>query len=1178
MKKAKLTKRLLAFFLSLLTVLSSMAIPVFAAGMQEGDSSTVSAVWLTEFGKYETSSPSKYGEMQMFTLKKDNTPVYCMEYGKSFDGSSVTGKDLEDVSVWKQLSRAAQTGMIRASLYGYPNNTFGVGKRAAYAATQLVIWEYQVGYRTNPTSSNTQFTSYINRNSDVKKAYNALLEKIENHTVRCDFGTSLVELKGLGSGKAVTLTDKNGVLSQFTVTSPDSNIVVSQSGNKLTVYAKKAFNNTVTLTATKNETASGTNNALALVGAGQTLWYGTLKDPVQFTLRVKLSAGNIEIIKTSEDNQVGNVKFRITGDNYDETVTTGSNGKVKIENLMTGKYTVSEITADKYVAPAAQSITVNPGQTTTVSFSNILKKFHVTVQKQDSETISAQGDATLAGAVYGVYKDGVLQDTYTTDSNGSFTTNYYICGNDWTLQEITPSEGYELDGTEYSIGADPGDFTIELNTVQMDVKEAVKKGNVAIIKHMDDGSTQIETPETGAEFEIYLKSSGSYANAKESERDILITDENGYAASKDLPYGTYTVHQTKGHEGHELIPDFDVFISEDGKTYRYLINNAVFESLIEIVKVDAETGKTIPLSGTGFKVKDLSTGEFITQHINYPTPVDIDTFYTDTTGKLMLPETLTYGSYELYEVASPNGYVLNKEPVQFEVDGSQTTVTVTFKDMAQKGTITVSKQGEVFSSVSENGGLYQPVYSETGLEGAVFEIYADEDIITPDGTVRGEKDELVATITTGIDGTAISVPLYLGKYRMVEKTASYGFVLNTETVYFELVYAGQEIEITNISTTVKNERQKVQIDLRKVLEQDEMFGLGMNGEIQNVSFGLYAAADLTAADGSAIPADGLIEIASCTTDGTLTFTTDLPVGSEVYIREYSTDSHYLISDQKYPVKFEYAGQNTAVVHISVNDGEPIENKLIRGNVMGLKVDEEGFRIGGALFGLFVEDETEFTEENALMTCASNEIGVFLFENIPFGDYIVREIKPAPAFVPNDTNYFVSVSEQDQIIEIVIENQFLTGSVQVIKTDKDDNSKRLSGAVFEVYIDVDRNKEFDPEIDLLVGELNEFEAGVYRMDGLRYNGYFLHEKAAPDGYYGDDGYYYFEITKDQEVVTIENIADTGLFANEAIPQPPVEEHSPKTGAEDYLLPAVLLAAGSFSAILVLAFRKRKARSK
>lgn len=1178
MKKAKLTKRLLAFFLSLLTVLSSMAIPVFAAGMQEGDSSTVSAVWLTEFGKYETSSPSKYGEMQMFTLKKDNTPVYCMEYGKSFDGSSVTGKDLEDVSVWKQLSRAAQTGMIRASLYGYPNNTFGVSKRAAYAATQLVIWEYQVGYRTNPISSNTQFTSYINRNSDVKKAYNALLDKIENHTVRCDFGTSLVELKGLGSGKAVTLTDKNGVLSQFTVTSPDSNIVVSQSGNKLTVYAKKAFNNTVTLTATKNETASGTNNALALVGAGQTLWYGTLKDPVQFTLRVKLSAGNIEIIKTSEDNQVGNVKFRITGDNYDETVTTGSNGKVKIENLMTGKYTVSEITADKYVAPAAQSITVNPGQTTTVSFSNILKKFRVTVQKQDSETISAQGDATLAGAVYGVYKDGALQDTYTTDSNGSFTTNYYICGNDWTLQEITPSEGYELDGTEYSIGADPGDFTIELNTVQMDVKEAVKKGNVAIIKHMDDGSTQIETPETGAEFEIYLKSSGSYANAKESERDILITDENGYAASKDLPYGTYTVHQTKGHEGHELIPDFDVFISEDGKTYRYLINNAVFESLIEIVKVDAETGKTIPLSGTGFKVKDLSTGEFITQHINYPTPVDIDTFYTDTTGKLMLPETLTYGSYELYEVASPNGYVLNKEPVQFEVDGSQTTVTVTFKDMAQKGTITVSKQGEVFSSVSENGGLYQPVYSETGLEGAVFEIYADEDIITPDGTVRAEKDELVATITTGTNGTAISEPLYLGKYRMVEKTASYGFVLNTETVYFELVYAGQEIEITNISTTVKNERQKVQIDLRKVLEQDELFRLGMNGEIQNVSFGLYAAADLTADDGSTIPADGILEIASCAADGTLTFKTDLPVGSEVYIREYSTDSHYLISDQKYPVKFEYAGQDTAVVHISVNDGEPIENKLIRGNVMGLKVDEEGFRIGGALFGLFAEDETEFTEENALMTCASNEIGVFLFENISFGDYIVREIKPAPAFVPNDTNYFVSVSEQDQIIEIVIENQFLTGSVQVIKTDKDDNSKRLNGAVFEVYIDVDRNKEFDPDIDLLVGELNEFETGVYRMDGLRYNGYFLHEKTAPDGYYGDDGYYYFEITKDQEVVTIENIADTGLFVNEAIPQPPVEEHSPKTGAEDYLLPAVLLAAGSFSAILVLAFRKRKARSK
>lgn len=1190
-RKEKVMKRKLsiitAVFLSILMLFESFP----ALALTEGNSYSYKEQYLDMYydtGRWETANGDvhdNYGQIALRNLTSTGEPIYCIQIYEGCDGSAATAENIMYTDLWNnELNGSSKTIITRVSIYGYPNYTYGYSSVEAQLATQILLWEAEIHARTNFTDGVTSFAKNINATTSSAKrtlsaaleCYLEILEACQNHSNRPDFGTTTVELKGAGESNAAILTDKNGTLSNFKVSSNNSSIKVSQSGNTLKIWSTTTGDITAALTFTKLNT--DINSAFALTGANQTLFYGTIADPVVTRLNVKISLGEIKIVKTSEDNKVSNIKFRITGNGYDETVTTGNDGTITVPNLNAGTYTVSEITESKYVDPQSQTVKVVGGETASVSFSNILKKFMVTVSKQDSETGYAQGDSTLEGAVYGIYNGKELIDTYTTDSEGSFTTTYYVCGDNWTLKEISPSEGYQLDDTVYSIEAQPSEFTIEHNTVEMTVNENIKKGNIAIIKHADDGSTQIETPEDGAEFEVYLKSAGSYDNAEESERDVLITDEYGFAESKDLPYGVYTVHQTSGWEGYELVSDFDVYISENGKVYRYLINNAVFESLIEIVKVDAETGKTIPLSGTGFKVKDLSSGKFITQHINYPTPVDIDTFYTDTTGKLMLPETLTYGSYELYEVASPNGYVLNKEPVQFEVDGSQTTVTVTFKDLAQKGTITVSKQGDSFSSVSESGDLYKPVYSEVGLEGAVFEIYADEDIITPDGTVRAEKDELVATITTGIDGTAISKPLYLGKYKMFEKTAPYGFVSNTEAVYFELVYAGQEIEITNISTTVKNERQKVQIDLRKVLEQDELFGLGMNGEIQNVSFGLYAASDLTAADGSIIPADGLLEIASCAGDGTLTFTTDLPVGSEVYIREYSTDSHYLISDQKYPVKFEYAGQDTAVVHISANNGEPIENDLIRGSVMGLKVDEDGFRIGGALFGLFAEDETEFTEENALMTCLSNEIGVFLFENIPFGDYIVREIKPAPAFVSNDTSYFVSVAEQDQIIEIIIENQFLTCSVQVIKTDKDDKSKRLSGAVFEVYIDVDRNKEFDPNIDLLVGELNEFETGVYRMDGLRYNGYFLHEKAAPDGYYGDDGYYYFEITKDQEVVTIENIADTGLFVNESIPQPPVEEYSPKTGAEDYLLPAVLLATGNFSAILVLAFRKRKARSK
>ena len=303
-----------------------------------------------------------------------------------------------------------------------------------------------------------------------------------------------------------------------------------------------------------------------------------------------------------------------------------------------------------------------------------------------------------------------------------------------------------------------------------------------------------------------------------------------------------------------------------------------------------------------------------------------------------------------------------------------------------------------------------------------------------DGTLRYSAGEVVATITTGTDGTATGEPLYLGKFEIKETKAPHGMALNPEPQTVELVYAGQEVEITSVSSAFYNERQRVQIDLSKVLEQDEKFGIGQNGEILSVQFGLYAAEDITAADGMAIPKDGLIEIASCDENGKAVFATDLPVGAKLYVKEYSTDEHYLISDEIYPVEFAYAGQETAVVNISVNDGQPMENKLIRGSVIGKKIDEDGFAICGAIFGLFKADETEFTEDTAILTAESNEIGVFGFENVPFGNWIIRELKAAPAFVLNETTYPVTISENEEIVEIEIENRFITGSVQTTKVD------------------------------------------------------------------------------------------------------------------------------------------------
>ena len=328
-----------------------------------------------------------------------------------------------------------------------------------------------------------------------------------------------------------------------------------------------------------------------------------------------LKRGDLKVTKTSEDGLVEGMKFHLYGTSLsgipvDEYAVTDSTGVATFSNILISgdtPYTLEEVeTADRYVVPAAQNVTVNWNEVTNATVHNVLKKFRVTVTKTDRETGTPQGDATLAGAVYGIYDGDTLIDTYTTDSSGSFTTKYYVCGDNWTIREISPSEGYLLDETSYHVGAEATLYTVELNDTSNDVNEQVIKGRISIIKHTDDGSTQIETPEEGAEFQVYLKSAGSYDSAKDSERDTLVCDENGYAETKDLPYGIYTVHQTKGWEGREMIGDFDVYISSDGEVYRYLINNRLFESYIKVVKKDAETGNTIPLAGAGFQIYDES--------------------------------------------------------------------------------------------------------------------------------------------------------------------------------------------------------------------------------------------------------------------------------------------------------------------------------------------------------------------------------------------------------------------------------------------------------------------------------------------------------------------------------------------------------------------------------------------
>ena len=862
---------------------------------------------------------------------------------------------------------------------------------------------------------------------------------------------------------------------------------------------------------------------------------------VDLTVNVKfnnqLKTGSIKINKQSEDNQNDDREFTITGNGKTYTIKTGSDGvailsDIPVYNSNNEKivYTISEKNVPvRYVVPADQTATLTADATTTKTFKNILKKFTVEVIKQDSETTSAQGDGTLAGAVYGLYKDGELADTYTTDENGYFKTKEYVCGN-YTVQEISPSEGYLLDETVYSVGAEAENYFIEHNPLSMTVTEDVIKGNITIIKHSDDGSTQIETPEVGAEFEVYLKSSGSYANAKDSEKDYLVCDENGFAQTKDMPYGVYTVHQTVGWEGTEFIADFDVNISENEQTYRYLINNAEFESYVKVVKVDSETGKTIPYEGAGFEIYD-SNGQKISMTFSYPTPTTIDVFYTNSEGYLITPEVLPYGEYSLVEVQAPYGYALDKTPVAFSVssenaekENSLTIVKVEKQNTAQKGKISVHKTGDIFTSVTtassayknENGEMivnpttYTPVFADGDLSGTVFQVIAVEDIVTLDGTVRANVGDVVAEITTDENGYAETEPLYLGKYEVREIKAPYGYVLNNEPKDVELTYAGQEFEVRDtVNTAFENEYQGVRISLSKVMENDELFGIYGKDYYTSVRFGLFASENITAADGAVIPADGLLSEVSLDENMTAKFDVQIPFG-RYYVQEIATDEHYILNGEKYLVNFEYMGHDIRTVDI---DCGQFVNLLKRGRIEGHKVDDKSEPLENAVFGLFTADCVKFSRDTAIMTAVSDENGCFEFTDVPFGQYIVREIESPRGYILSGKEYAVSIAEDGEVIEITAENKPVT--VEISKRDVYGNELVGAEMVLENADGETVDKWTSDGKNHIVSKLGTGE-------------YVLKEIAAPDGYViATDIKFTVDVYGN---ITVENVDSTAVSDN------------------------------------------------
>lgn len=1017
----------------------------------------------------------------------------------------------------------------------------------------------------NNLSDSGEFTGFLTLTSNSKQTlaklkagkrkYYAAVKGLENGNLEIiktseDGIVANIEFTVTGNGKTYNVkTDSNGKIKipnltagEYTVTEKVPVRYESQQSKKVTVQAGK--------------TAS-----------------------VSFSNTLK--KGAIKINKQSEDGEVGNRTFEIKGNGKTYTINTNSDGIAMLSDIPVYDkdnkkitYTISEKNVPiKYVIPANQKATLTADATTTKTFKNVLKKFTAEVIKQDREYDSAQGDGSLAGAVYGVYKGDELVDTYTTDENGYFKTKEYVCGDNWTIREISASEGYLLDETVYSVGAEANNYTVENNAVKMTIKEEVIKGKISLIKHSDDGTTQIETPEEGAEFEVYLKSAGSYDNAKESEKDYLVCDENGFDETKFLPYGIYIVHQTKGWENTEWMKDFEVVISENEKNYFYLINDAVLTSLVKIVKKDAETGNIIPVLGIGFKVWDCQNECYVEQTINYPAQITIDTYYTDESGSLMMPSELVYGNYELHEVQTANGYVLDETPVLFAIDGQEEVITVEKFNTAQKGRISVQKTGDVFTRVNkvssaytdedgnliENPTTYTPVFEIGNLAGAVFQVIASEDIITADGTIRAKAGDVVAELITDENGYAETDLLYLGKYEVKEITAPNGYVLNSKSQFIELVYAGQEIEVRDtVNAAFVNDYQRVEISLEKILEQDETFGIGTNEEYKNVRFGLFAEEEITAANGSTIPANGLIAEVSLDENMEAVFSVKLPF-AKYYVREITTDEHYILGDEKYSFDFTYQGQDSEMVYVDCGE---FENRLKRGTVKVLKLDENNEPLENAVFGLFKSDCTEFTEENALMTAKSDDKGCFSFADIPFGEFAVREIKAPKGYILSDKQYSVIVSKDGDIIEITAENKPIT--VEFSKRDTEGNE--LKGAKLQIL---------DEKCNVIEEWTSDGTNHIVKK--LKAGKYVLTETAAPEGYEiaTDISFEVFEdgTVKAGNTETVA-VSKDGNPLIVMVDEAEENQITPQTGDNRSKLPGIILTGTGLSILVILILKSKK----
>ena len=1039
--------------------------------------------------------------------------VYCVQPGIPINNSDRQPEITSTAFLAQYNNGVLNANQIQELLgrifqYGYTGNvttTMTNSQISEKIATQLLVWEVIVGERNADFSHNAppanldRVRDYIRSDHPLRTQifdhFNRIRESVVNHSripsfMRHTSALALThELTWDGSRYSVTLTDTAGVLSQFTFSSTTPGVTFNRSGNNLTISMNNPPSGTVNVSATRSQRRSAlvfwSANPLhvrgslqALVTVGQ-----EITDSIPAFLNLRLSTGNLNIVKTTQHNN-GNVagfRFRVenvtTGRNLG-IFTSGANGVINIPNLTVGRHRVTEIDIPiEFVHPTPNPVYVDvrAGQTATVNFDNVRKRGIITVQKYNSNptmgggslagtvfeirnsggtvvgtittaangrgqsqplalgtytvtertapygfvrnpntwTVSltgalgtaaivyaaditvpqqpqvgtitvtkldqdtgtrAQGDATLNGAVFDIFSANEIRqyngtiifnrdqlvDTIHTGSNNTGTSRQLPLGRYYVI-ERTPPNGYTHDTSRHYVTLSYGDQNVAVVRESTEVHNRVIQGRVAIVKFTDpcpEGNQQIMTPLAGAIFEVYLTSAGSFENARPTERARITTDENGFAQTPLLPFGTYTVHEVYAPDDVRLVEPFQVFINQDGRTYHYILNNPIFTSLVRIVKVDSTTGRTIPAAGTSFRVWDVANNDWVRQSFNYPVPTTIDTFHTAECGTLVMPEALIRGDYRLYEVTAPWGYVLSPDPVPFTITSTQedpVILEVRFANDPQMGIINIEKRGNMLTGATTTetkfGAQHSPIFSMTGLPGAVFNIVAAEDIITPDGTLRAARGTIVDTITTDSNGRASSRQLHLGNYYVIEVQAPNEFVIDSTPHSVSLVYAGQYVAVTSTEIGIENIRQMVEIELQKLMERPVNAPEGFN-PYEDVIFGLFADEDIRAISGTIVIARGdLVSLIYVDENGRGSVSGELPF-ARYFVQELQTNYFYQLNPNRYSVVAEYQGQDAATAVVQVTrPGTAVPNETRLGRI---RIEKSGEMLVGAseLAGVF----------------------------------------------------------------------------------------------------------------------------------------------------------------------------------------------------------------------------------